>query len=293
MVEEFKTYITVVETNSFTKAAERLHLSQPSVSIHIKRLEEHFGTTLIKRSNKDKALYITTTGNYLYRKAKECLQLLEDINMGIQQMEEVVIGKVKIGASLTVGECILPGFLNELTLKYPEIEYEVVIGNTEEICQKVRQLEIDMGVVEGKVNSTGFIQEVFYEDEMVLVRKPSVETPPVFDRKLLQKERWVSREEGSGTCESLQKLLSQYKIKPKHMTRMGSNYAVKESVIHGLGVTLISKTFIEKDVEAGALEIIPLPEPIHRQMHYIIEKDVRLNALKRRMVDELEAYKNF
>ena len=97
MIEELKTYMTVIETNSFTRAAERLHLSQPSVSVHIKRLEEHFGTTLIKRSNKDKTLYITETGKYLYKKAVELIKSLEDVQSTIQFMEETVAGKIKIG----------------------------------------------------------------------------------------------------------------------------------------------------------------------------------------------------
>src|SRR5471030_2983290 len=103
MINELRTFIAVVEYKNFTKAAESINLSQSSVSLHIKHLEEYFNTTLIQRSIKQKSIYITQSGNLLYERSKQIIKLLEDTKGDLLDHENVVKGKLHIGASFTIG----------------------------------------------------------------------------------------------------------------------------------------------------------------------------------------------
>ena len=168
MFQELNTFIAVVEHKNFTKAGETLNLSQPSVSTHIKNLENHFGVTLINRSIKQKNIFITESGYTLYKKAKEILNLLDTTYMDVRNVSNTIKGVLKVGASLTIGEYLLPNFLTYFSKKYPDIDIELFIGNTAKISSKLKGLSLDIGLIEGITSSSNLTQEYFLEDTMVL-----------------------------------------------------------------------------------------------------------------------------
>ena len=168
MIEELKTFIAVVEFKNFTKAAHYLNLSQPSVSNHIKSLERYFNVTIIDRSIKQKKIYITQSGNILYKKAKEIIQLLDLTKDELNNTTDSIKGHLRIGASLTIGEYILPRFLSKFTVQYPDIEIEVFIENSSSICNRVSNISLDIGFIEGSHAEQNLLQEFFYEDKMVI-----------------------------------------------------------------------------------------------------------------------------
>lgn len=139
MVEELKTFISVDDYKNFTKAAEYLNLSQPSVSTHIKNLENIFGVTLINRSIKQKTISITESGYTLYKRAKEIISLLDVTFIDVKNLSSSVKGSLKIGASLTIGEYILPKFLAIFSKKYPDVDIEVIIENTALISSELKK----------------------------------------------------------------------------------------------------------------------------------------------------------
>jgi len=148
MLEELKTFVAVVEYNSFTKAAENLNLSQPTVSVHIKNLESYFNTILIERSIKQKNMVITESGDFLYKRAKEILMLMESSIEEINNTSHSLKGHLKIGASYTIGEYYLPKLLKEYSKEYPDVKIEVVIKNTSDICKGVEDFKLDIGLTE-------------------------------------------------------------------------------------------------------------------------------------------------
>ncbi|HBF8967234.1 TPA: LysR family transcriptional regulator, partial [Clostridioides difficile] len=168
MFEELKTFVAVVEYKNFTKAGEYLNLSQPSVSKHIKNLENYFKVVLINRSIKQKTIFITESGQILYKRAKEILNLLNITYHDVSQVSDAITGHLKIGASLTIGEYILPNFLALFSKKYPDIDVEVFIKNTSIVSSHVKDYILDIGLIEGTCSSPSFIQEYFFEDKMVL-----------------------------------------------------------------------------------------------------------------------------
>jgi len=168
MLEEFKTFIAVVEYKNFTKAGKFLNLSQPSVSTHVKNLENFFGVTLINRSVKQKNIFITESGYALYKRAKEIINLLDTTYMEVNNTSNSVKGRLKIGASLTIGEYVLPKFLAIFSKKYPDVDVEIFIDNTSSICSHLKELTLDIGLIEGTSSLSNFTQEYFLEDKMVL-----------------------------------------------------------------------------------------------------------------------------
>ncbi|CDM70165.1 LysR family transcriptional regulator [Clostridium bornimense] len=291
MIEELKTFITVVEVKNFTKAADQLNLSQPSVSNHIKNLENYFGVTLINRSVKQKSIFITERGYILYKKAKEIITLLETTYMEIQNKSNSIKGSIKVGASLTIGEYVIPDFLAYFTKKYPDIDIEVVIENTAVICNGLKDMILDVGLIEGTSSSSSFEQEYFSRDEMVLALPYYNNiTQEKFSLNKLQNQRWIAREEGSGTREFLNMFLGVNEITPQNIMILGSNYAVKEAVKNNLGITIISKLVAAEAVKNKEICTIDLGENYIRHFSYILPKHITKSKATKIFLEELKEY---
>lgn len=291
MLEELKTFITVVEYKNFTKAAEVLHLSQPSVSAHIKNLETRFHTVLIHRSVKQKSFILSESGVRLYQYAKEMIQLTEQAYLEVPEDSKALRGHLRLGASLTMGEYILPPFIAEFSKRYPEVELELCIDNTATISQKVKDLTLDLGLVEGTVNASCFELEYLLHDKLVLAL-PYQENfdPTTFDYSCLHDQKWIVRETGSGTREYVDLFLSSHEIAPQHMMVMSSNYAIIQAVIYGLGVTIMSQVVVAQAASQRKLSIVPLDESFHRHFSYIMPNTIAHTHLCEFFIEELKKY---
>ncbi|MCP3029338.1 LysR family transcriptional regulator [Halobacillus sp. A5] len=278
--ESLQTFTRVIELESFTKASQELNLSQPTVSFHIKSLEEHFQTTLIDRT--PKRFQVTSTGEIVYQRAKQILGLLEKARTEVYDYHHQLRGKLRIGASYTVGEYILPSLLKAFDDLYPEVELSVTIKNTEHINQGVQLHDLDVGLVEGKVNQKDLDSYPFMEDEMVVV--VPMDHPVRLketDFNQWQDHTWICREQGSGTRDVMETFWDRYSIRPGKRITIGSNHGVVEGVKQGVGMSIISKTVAE---HSGADELIyPLPflSSTNRFFSYVIpadEKEISKNV---------------
>lgn len=275
MIDELKTFVAVVEYKNFTKAAEAINLSQPSVSLHIKHLEDYFNTTLIQRSIKQKHIYVTESGNLLYERSKQIINLLESTKDDLMDYGNIVKGRLRIGATFTIGEYFLPAFLGEFSKSYPNLELEVVIENTHNICEKVKDFQVDLALIEGTVPFSSFITNNFYRDEMVIaVPYNHYLINRNFSIEELQNQMWVSREIGSGTRDYLNHFLSTNNITAKNIIVFGSNYAVKEAVKNNLGITFISSLVTKASVSNREISILKTNEKYTRNFSYILQKGI-------------------
>ena len=291
LFEELKTFVAVVEHKNFTKAGEYLNLSQPSVSTHIKNLESYYGVTLINRSIKHKSIVITENGYKLYNRAKEILHILDTTYMEVRDISDSIKGIIKVGASLTIGEYILPGFLTIFRKKYPDIEVDLLIENTTLIAENLKDLTLDIGFIEVVSSYPNLNQEYLSEDKMVL----AVPYDPhwinnKFTFNLLQNQNWVAREEGSGTREYLNLFLNSNKILPKNLMILGSNYAVKEAVRNGLGITLISNFVAAPAAKNKELITIELDKSYNRNFSYILPKNINVTKATEIFLQEFKNY---
>lgn len=293
MLEELKTFVAVVEFKNFTKAGEHLNLSQPSVSTHIKNLENVFGVTLINRSVKQKSIFITESGYILYRRAKEIINLLDITHMEVKDSSSSIKGHLKLGASFTIGEYVLPNFLSYFSKKYPDIDVEVFIENTTTICSQLNDLRLDIGLIEGTASHSNFNQEYFLKDKMVLALPyDSNLSPEKFALDKLQNQKWIVREEGSGTREFLNMFLSTNEIIPNKIMVFGSNYAVKEAVKNNLGITIISELVTRPAVENKELSTIELDNYYTRHFSYILPKNINIQKASEVFIKELKLFTN-
>ncbi|PJN88757.1 LysR family transcriptional regulator [Bacillus sp. mrc49] len=269
--DALKTFVTLVEVKNFTKTAEILLMSQPSVSLHVKKLEEEFQTKLFLRS--PKFLKVTLTGEILYERAKQMITIYEQTIQDIQEHDRSIKGELKIGASFTIGEYILPSLLIDLQKDYPELELQVVIGNTEEIVKAVRLYKVDIGLIEGQTNEKELSVHPFMQDELFVVSSNDHELACKTEVEIadLHDQAWVTREVGSGTREYLNHVIRSNGLKIKSMLTISSNQGIKETLIkHGGGLALLSRSVIERDVQTKILSTIPLKnESFNRTLSYV------------------------
>ena len=256
MSDPLKIFIAVVEQKNFSRAAEELFLSQPSVSLQIRNLENELGTKLINRSPKN--LELTQSGEIFYAYAKKILLLYDKAKEEIDQLSNVVTGGLKIGASNTIGEYILPFVLTEFAAQFPKVGIETSISNTEEISQAVRANHLDLALVEGEVNHSDLIIRPLMEDEIILVapNQHALARMPIVTADQLQDQVWILRESGSGTRAFSDKLIKDRGIHVKKSYILGSGQAVKQAVIAGLGIALVSGWIVRKELNARELTAI-------------------------------------
>jgi len=258
--DSLKTFVTLCEVGNFTKTSEILHISQPSVSLHIKNLEREFQTELFVRS--PKLVQITPTGEILYKRVKQIIAIYEQAKEDILEHHNSVQGELIIGASFTIGEYILPSLLSKLQKDFPALELQIIIGNTHEIVESVRSLQVDIGLIEGQTNDTEVSVHPFMEDELFIIA--SNEHPLASKGPLgiadLQNQAWVSREQGSGTREYLNHVIRSTGLTVKSLITISSNQGIKESVIQGMGLSLLSRSVIKREVKNGDLSVIPIKD---------------------------------
>jgi DNA-binding transcriptional LysR family regulator len=218
-------------------------------------------------------LKVTLTGEILYDRAKQMITIYEQTRQDIQEHDRSIKGELKIGASFTIGEYILPSLLIDLQEEYPELELQVVIGNTEEIVQAVRLYKVDIGLIEGQTNEKELSVHPFMQDELFIVSSNNHELANKDDVEIadLHDQAWVTREVGSGTREYLNHVIRSNGLKIKSILTISSNQGIKETLIkNGAGLALLSRSVIERDVQNKILSIIQVKdESFNRTLSYV------------------------
>ncbi|MDF2036065.1 LysR family transcriptional regulator [Cytobacillus oceanisediminis] len=269
--DALKTFVTLAEVKNFTKTAELLLMSQPSVSLHIKNLEKEFQTKLFQRS--PKYLKITPSGEILYDRAKQMITIYEQTRQEILEQQNTIKGDLKIAASFTIGEYILPPLLLDLQNQYPELNLQVTIANTEEVVQSTRSHHVDIGLIEGQTNERELIVTPFLEDELFIVtsnQHPLVQKEEVTIADL-QDQAWIMRENGSGTREYFNHVVRSNGLKVKSLLTISSNQGIKETLINGLGISILSGSVVERDVKQNNLSIIKVKnQEFKRTLSYVL-----------------------
>jgi DNA-binding transcriptional LysR family regulator len=268
--DSLKTFVTVVENKDFSLTAEELYLSHPNVRLQLNVLEEELGSKLVNSSSKH--LELTQAGETYYGYAKQILLLHDKAKQEIKQLSNPVTGALKVGASYTIGEYILPCLVAEFAAEYPKVEIETSIANTEEIIQAVRANRLDIALVEGEVNHTDLKIRTIMEDELILV--VPIQHPlarlPIATSEHLQDQVWILRESGSGTRAFSDKLFKEWGIKVRKTYIFGSGQAVKQAVTAGLGIALVSRWIVRKELLANELKSIRIKGKRLNRSFYLI-----------------------
>ncbi len=273
MDQALEVFVTVVEKGNFTRVAEELLMTQPAVSQYIRALERSLGTRLLDRSNK--YVRLNKAGEIVYHHAKEILGLYTRMNTLVDDVMHRASGDLSIGSSYTFGEYLLPRMIASLRRQYPLIRPTITIGNTAEVAEMILRHEADVGIVEGDYQDERLHIEAFAEDEMVVVVPRGQRYDPLSEIPLeeLQTETWILREQGSGTREATERMFAASGFRPRHVVEFGSTQLIKESVEAGLGVTLLSRFVVRKELQLGTLHMLkPNGRPVIRRFSLISQK---------------------
>lgn len=254
-------FTKVADLKSFSKAGKAIHLSQPTISSHIKDLEDHLGCRLIDRMGKEAEL--TKAGELLYSYAKRLIDLKNETEAAMAEFQGAVKGNIRIGGSTIPGSYILPEYIGQFIQKYPGTKISLIISSTDEILSHILSGDIELAIVGAGASDRKIWQEKIIEDELCLVISNDhrwSDRKSVAAEELIQ-EPFIAREPGSGTMRSFfehMESLGIYRENLDIIAEMGSTEAVKEAVKNGLGISIISRLAATPEIKAGTLKTIEI-----------------------------------
>ena len=256
---QLQIFCKVVELKSFSKAGEAVHLSQPTVSSHIKDLEDHFGTRLVDRMSRQ--VQPTKAGELLYDYAHRLIVLRDKTEAAMAEFNGRIKGHLAIGGSTIPGGYLLPRIIGLYSKAYPEVRISLTVADTSQILSKVLSGRIEAGVVGARSNDKLLEQTALVDDEMRLVvpaDHPWARRQRIKIKELLR-EPFIVRELGSGTLRSIEQQLQNkgYAISDfKVVAEMGSTEAIRQAIKSKVGLSILSTIAVTDEVQAGHLKTV-------------------------------------
>jgi DNA-binding transcriptional LysR family regulator len=286
-LRQFEVFLAVARAKSFRRAADGLHLSQPSLSQHVAELERELGVKVFDRLRR--TVELTEAGRVLEDHLQRLFATLDSARKAIDDLSGLQRGSLVVGASTTPGIYVVPGMLAGFRARYPGIHLSLQIANSAVIEQRVRTNEVDLGVVGGHALRQGeACVAAGLLDELVLIVPPAHRwarrrevwpNPPVLEQLLI-------REEGSATRELTERTLQQAGIRFTVAMELSHTEAIKEAVAAGLGVAFVSVYAVRHEIKAKQLAAVRLKGiGLHRHFHVIHNESRILTHSARAFVD--------
>jgi LysR family transcriptional regulator, transcriptional activator of the cysJI operon len=250
-LRHFKIFVTVCDTMNMTMAAGTLFMSQSAVSQAISELEKYYNVRLFERLSRK--LYLTAAGEKLLGYARHMIRMNADIEKDMKALNES--GSIRLGASVTVGTTVLPRLVSAFRQTNPDTDVEVFEDNTEQIEKRLLTDKTDIGLVEGETTSSDIISTPFMEDELALVcgKNHRFACLSEIEPHELEKEDFIIRENGSGTRKTFEDIMTAHRLLWKATWTCNNADTIKAAVIAGLGISVISKRAVAKEVNSGEL----------------------------------------
>ena len=288
-LHQLRIFYTVARLGSFSRAAEELRISQPSVSIQVADLERSMSVDLFEQLGK--RIYLTDAGRVLEDYARQILNLVEEANSALAEVAGEYRGRLTIGASSTPGTYVLPRVIGAFQERFPNVTVTLDIANTRRIQERILRNELDVGIVGWEVSSHNLEVLPLLEDELVLVVPPGhqLAQAETVQAKVLRDQRVIMRERGSGTREAAEAALREAGVVLSPAMELGSNEAIKETVAAGLGVTILSTLAVAPEVAARRLIVVPMNDvSIRRSFRVVYHRDKRMGKALRTFLDMLQ-----
>ncbi|UQZ36321.1 LysR family transcriptional regulator [Paenibacillus sp. PK3_47] len=266
-------FYTVSERGSFSAAAQTLHMTQPAVTMQVQALEDYFGTKLFDRSSKK--IILSEAGRALLPYARRSIMLMRETDQAMSAFTHMLEGRLQLGASLTIGEYVLPRLLGPFGREYPNISIVMKVMNTSQIMEEINKHQLNFGLIEAPVAHPDMEVEPVMGDELKLIvpgDHPLAEREEVMLEEALQYP-FVLREQGSGTRQVMEEQLMSKGLDSSAMKivmELGSNGAVKSAVEAGLGLTIISTSSVKHEVALGLMKIVNISDASFKRQFYAI-----------------------
>lgn len=282
----------VAKHRSYSKAAAELYLSQPTVSVHLQKLEQELGVELFEQLGRN--IYLTDAGRLLYSYSQRIFTIAEEAECALEELKGLHKGRIRLGASTTPGIYYLPNLLRKFKEDYPGVELVLEVGNTSEIEKKVISNQLDLGIVgHGSPFENDLYFEPFWTDHLVMILSPN--------HPLLQKEeitlddiahqRFIHREPGSSTRQVIDQALAQHGITLSVAMEYGSTDGIKYGVAANLGISIVSELAVQLCEQTGLVAVRELPEiKIDRDFSLIYHKDKHIAPLTGTFIKALKDF---
>jgi DNA-binding transcriptional LysR family regulator len=285
-VRGLEVFLSVAKHLNYTRAGEEVNLSQPSVSVRIRQLENELGVKLFEQLGK--RVVLTEAGQLLITNARRVITAIEDAKQSIEELQGFERGALRIGASTTPGMYLIPRTVAHFKERYPKIEIHLGIRDTRQIEAAVISNEFDFGFVGGHLAGDEVEVVPWLTDQLVLVVAPK---HPLARKKSvkaeeLQKERFIMRETRSATRAAIVAHLEQSNLKVEIIKEMENPESVKKAVQSGLGIAFISKFAVETELKAESLVAVRVRGlDICRELKIVYRKDKHLGRAAQRFIE--------
>lgn len=287
--ERLKTFLTVARCGSLTRAARELYISQPAVTLQIHKLESRYNTALFYR--KDRGVELTPAGKLLFEFAQRIGQLYDEASEELGALNGEMRGKLRLGATLTIGEYVLPSVIGQFKSVHPNVDVLLEVGNTRRIVEQVAAGMLDCGLVEGPFGNGLIRAEKLGDDELAVICSPRQRLAGAGSVSLddLLNEQFILREHGSGTRQVFEDALQQAGVDLQRLQvlmQLGSTQAIKALVSENIGLSVLSRWTVVEDIRQGTLCTVSVQGiDLRRAFNFIYQKDARLSLITQRFIN--------
>lgn len=254
-LHQLKVFETVARNSSFTRAAEELFITQPTVSSQVKQLTKTVGLPLFEQIGK--SLYLTDAGKDLLVTCQDIFEKLNNFEMKVADLKGTKQGQLRL-AVITTAKYFVPRILGSFCEQYPGIDVALKVTNHQEIQQRMLDNKDDLYIVSNPHKDLDLKSQAFLNNPLVVIAKKEhpLANQKNLDLSELNDQPFIMREQGSGTREAIVKLFSKHNVSVKVKLELGSNEAIKQAILGGLGISILSEHCLISESISGELTIL-------------------------------------
>lgn len=290
-LHQLRIFKTLSETQSITKAAEELHLTQPAISIQLKKFQEQFDLPLYEVIGRQ--LYITDFGNEIVKSCEKILAETHAISNRVMAYKGHLIGQLKISV-VSTGKYVMPYFLSDFIAMHPGIDLTMDVTNKSKVIQSLENNEVDFSLVSVLPENLDLKSVKLMKNTLYLVGNSSYNgNSKTKNLELLQTSPLIFREPGSATRQTMERFIRNNNFPIKKSMELTSNEAVKQAVLSGLGVSIMPLIGIKNELRNGDLRLIPCKGlPVNTHWNLVWLKGKQFSPVARAFVEFIEKKKD-
>lgn len=294
-LKQLEVFLQVARQRSFSKAAEALYLTQPTVSAHVAALEEELGAKLVVRSTKE--LRLTAGGRVLSRYATEILGLCQRAAQDVRTATSSIAGTLSIAASTVPSQYLLPQVLPLLRQRYPQVFFQIRQGDSGQVAQWMMENGAELGLVGAPVQRAGLLCVPFLAERLVIATPNAPEYRRLEGQmtpEILRRAPFLMREPGSGTRKQAEQYLKGVGLEPKSLTlaaQLESTESILQGVKNGLGISILSEWAAKEAAQEGKILVFAPESPLlERQFYLLYRRSSPLSPAAAMLVEELRYF---
>lgn len=289
-IRHLRIFLSVCDNNyNTTKAAEKLHMTQPAVSLAVRELEQHYGVTLFDRLGR--RLKITETGKKFREYSSHIISLFDDMEKGMRDWDS--FGILRVGASITIGSQFLPNYVKTFYNRFPDTEVQVMIEPSDQLEQKILHNKLDFALIEGVCHVPSLISEEYMDDHLTVIcsRNSGFHQDQTISVDEFRQQKFLLREKGSGTRETFERVIEEAGFSVTPVWEGISTTALVNAVIKGLGISVLPYRMVIGALKRGLVISVNVDGlSFRRKFHIIYHKEKFLTSSAKYFINLCRSY---